>query len=105
MMDMPDGFEYYTADTVAECFDYHKYLNEDEAQALYVTLWSVMTKAKNPTPLGGDGSNGTVELPEDRLDLDNDDKSGHWWSSLSAKEQEALAKAMADEENYDLGGE
>ena len=93
-LEMPSGLTYYTADEAAECVDYHKHLPNDRADALYSFLWKTLSESKNPTPLGGDGSDGTVELPEDRLSLDNDDKAGHWWGKLDRDWQEALVKAM-----------
>ena len=83
-MDMPAGLEYWTADEVAECLDYHKGLTEAEADVLYRKLWGFLAEAKNATPLGGDGSSGTVETPDGRLSLENDDKAGHWWAPLFA---------------------
>ena len=57
--DMPQSLEYMTADEAAECVPYH-----DPTGALYTVLWGFLADAKNPTPHGGDGSNGTVETPE-----------------------------------------
>ena len=95
MDSMPGALEYYTADTVAECVDYHEHLSKEQARALCSKLWNFVTEAENPTPIGGDGSDGTVETPDGRLDLDNDDKAGHWWSRLDQHEKEAIAKALA----------
>ena len=91
---MPGGLTYYTADEVAECIGYWDHLPNDRANELYGFLWKTLSESENPTPLGGDGSDGTVELPEDRLSLKNDDKAGHWWSRLDSDWQEALVKAM-----------
>ena len=85
-MKMPIGLEYWTADEVAECLD-------GVGRDLSAKLWGFLSEAKNPTPLGGDGSNGTVEEPAGRLDLDNDDKAGHWWGRLSTEEQATIAAA------------
>jgi hypothetical protein len=94
-MEMPAGLEYWTADEVAECLDYHKGLTEAEADALCRKLWGFLAEAKNATPLGGDGSNGTVETPDGRLSLDNDDKAGHWWARLNMRERAAIAAALS----------
>ncbi len=93
MHTMPDYLTYQTADEVAECTDYHAHLPKARADALYGFLWSTLASAKNPTPLGGDGSDGTVETPDGRLDPDNDDKAPHWWARLDADWQLALIKA------------
>lgn len=96
-MEMPDGLKYWTADEVAECLDYHKGLTEAEADALCRKLWSFLSEAKNPTPLGGDGSDGTVETPDGRLSLANDDKAGHWWTRLNMRERAAISTAFVSD--------
>lgn len=93
-MEMPAGLKYWTADEVAECLDYQKGLTRPEADALYRKLWGFLSEAENPTPIGGDGSEGTVETPDGRLSLDNDDKAGHWWSRLNDRERAAIAAAL-----------
>jgi len=95
-MEMPSVLELWTADEVAECLEYEKHLTKDEADGLCKKLWLFLSEAKNPTPLGGDGSNGTVETPYDRLGLSNDDKAGHWWSRLTKKEQAAIAASIRE---------
>lgn len=95
-IEMPSALTYYTADEVAECVDYHKHLTKERADALYRFLWKVISEAENPTPIGGDGSDGTVEYPEDRLSLENDDKTNHWWDRLDRDWQEALVKAASN---------
>jgi hypothetical protein len=96
MIPMPEGLEYYTADVVAECFNCHSHLWPDAANALNAKLWDIATAADNPTPLGGDGSNGTVETPCGRLSLDNDDKARAWWHRLTEAEQAAIAAAYEE---------
>lgn len=98
MSEMPSQLSYWTADEVAECLSYEKFLGEDEGRNLYRKLWSFLNEAKNPTPLGGDGTNGTVEYPCGRQSLENDDKAGHWWDRLTEKEQSAISSAI--EERY-----
>ena len=85
-IEMPDGLTYWTADEVAECLS-------GIGPALYGKLWDILNAAKNPTPLGGDGSNGTVETPDGRLDEDNDDKAPHWWAKLTPAEQTTIRDA------------
>ena len=94
---MPEGMEYTTADEAAECLSYSHHLPEGEGDVLYRRLWEILGEATSPTPTGGDGTDGTVECPGDRLSLDNDDKAGHWWSKLTYAQQEALAKAYYEE--------
>jgi len=100
---MPAGLEFWTADEVAECLSCHRHLPADygNPDKLYTRLWNIKCGATNPTPLGGDGDNGTVEEPAGRLDLNNDDKATHWWGRLEAVEQTAIAAAFAAE----MGGE
>ena len=89
-MNMPEGLEYWTADEVAECLS-------GIGPDLYRKLWGILTASKNPTPLGGDGSNGTVEEPHERYDDDHDDKAGHWWAKLTPAEQTTIAASYAAE--------
>jgi hypothetical protein len=91
---MPGVMAYFTADEAAETLDYWPHLTEQEGNDLSRKLWQFLAEAKNPTPLGGDGTNGTVETPEERLSLRNDDKGSHWWDRLTEREQIALAKAV-----------
>jgi hypothetical protein len=93
-MKLPIELEYWTCDEVAECLD-------GVGMELYDKLWTILLQAKNPTPIGGDGSNGTVEDPSGRLDLDNDDKAGNWWDKLSTEEQAEIVTAYQNE----YGGE
>lgn len=95
--ELPAGLTYWTADTVAECLPYDEHLGADAAAELYRKLWSVVAAAENPTPLGGDGSDGTVEYPEARLSLENDDKGPAWWAALTEPERAAVAAAYAAE--------
>jgi len=95
MLKMPAGLEYWTADSVSECLDID--LPRVEAFSLSKKLWNFVTSADNPTPLGGDGSGGTVEHPDGRMGLDNDDKGGHWWPLLTDKERAAIAAAWEKE--------
>ena len=97
MKQVPEWIERWTADEVAECISYQPHLTKPEADELYVKLWGFLEDANNRTPQGGDGSNGTVEEPAARLDLANDDKAGHWWHLLEAKEQDAIVKGYASD--------
>jgi len=95
---MPDGLEYWTCDKVAECLPYQQYIpGKQEQRELYRKLWSFLEESENPTPLGGDGSNGTVETPDGRLALDNHDKANQWWFKLTNIEAVAISRAYKEE--------
>lgn len=85
----PDGLDLWTADEVAECLGV--------SDRLRGRLWNMLAEAKNPTPLGGDGSNGTVETPDARRDPDNDDKIGNLWPKLTESERDEIAAAWKKE--------
>ena len=89
-MNMPEGLKYWTADEVAECLS-------GIGPDLCSKLWDILSAAKNPTPLGGDGSNGTVEEPHERYDEDHDDQAPHWWGKLTTDEQSTIATAYTAE--------
>lgn len=92
---LPEGLEFWTADEVAECLDF-----EDPGRELYSKLWRILSEAENPTPLGGDGTDGTVETPDDRLDPDNDDKAPHWWDKLTEDERRRIVDAFEAENDF-----
>jgi hypothetical protein len=105
---MPGDLKYWTADEVAECLDYGRFLPNinkkgqvrgAQRRELHTKLWGFLNAAENATPLGGDGSNGTVETPDGRLDLGNDDKAAHWWKQLTPTEATAIAMALHVWEN------
>ncbi len=105
---VPQGLEFWTADTVAECLSYSKFLPDDYPggwTTLYSKLWSFLAQASDPTPIGGDGSDGTVETPDGRLSLHNDDKATHWWHLLTEVEQSAISEAYAWEQSGWWGAE
>lgn len=85
MIQMPSDLEYWTADQVSECLSISSQLSGK--------LWKFSDDSENPTPLGGDGSDGTVEVPDGLLDLSNDDKAGHWWGKLTEEEQAEIVTA------------
>lgn len=94
-MQIPEGLKYWTADEVAEV------LSGLESE-LRRKLWSFLNEAENPTPSGGDGGTGldgrvTVESPDARMDLNNDDKAVHWWSKLNEHEQMTIAESYRKE--------
>ena len=94
-MGMPKSVQHVSASTCAECLNYWGWLPREEARALYTKLWDIQNGALSPTPLGGDGSSGTVETPSEQDP--GDDTGSHWWSLLTKKEQAALAAAALEE--------
>lgn len=96
-MSYPHRIEYWTADEVAECLSVRKFLTPEQDRALYIKLWEFVNESKNPTPVGGDGTDGTVETPGERLSSKNTDKVPHWWGRLESHEQEAITKAVEKE--------
>ena len=100
---IPSCLQYTTADTVAECLPYHQHMSQAAADEMYAKLWRIQDAAATPTPLGGDGTNGTVECRGDQMDSHNDDKAPHWWAQLTTDEQVAVAKAAASEGGYTGG--
>jgi hypothetical protein len=93
MVKMPERLRYMTADEVAETVSY-----KDPDRAIYNKLWEILEAATNPTPLGGDGTDGTVECPGERLDARNDDKTPHWWAQLTEEQQGSIAAGVAAED-------
>ena len=81
------------AHVVAETWGYWQHMAKDEAWALYKKLWGFQNDASNPTPTGGDGSDGTVEDPGGTMDPANDDKMPHWWGKLTDGERKGLTLA------------
>lgn len=97
-IEMPDGLTYYTADEIAETLSFDDVPDAfNDPDSLYAKLWGFVNDAQNPTPIGGDGSNGTVETPGERYDEDNDDKTPHFWGKLTEVEQTAIASAYLAE--------
>ena len=84
---MPHQIELWTADEVSECLD-------GLGDRLCSKLWGFLESSENPTPSGGDGSDGTVETPDGRLDSENDDKATNWWDKLEVEEQETIVRAV-----------
>ena len=97
-MNYPEVIELWTADEVAECLSYQAFLEPAQSRSLDSKLWGFVSDSF-PTPLGGDGTNGTVEYPEERLSSKNTDKVPHWWGRLEEYEQKALQQAVEKEFN------
>lgn len=83
----PTEVDFYTLDTIAECFDVSVWL--------YRKLWDLTSefeKAGTAQPIGGDGSNGTTEEPIVGGDYSN--LLGKAWHRFSAEEQKEILKAL-----------
>lgn len=92
MVKMNKGLTHYTADEVAETIPYDEFLPDRQtANDLYVKLWGIVNEAENPTPQGGDGTNGTIETPDGRFG-NFDDQTPYWWGKLTDDEQVAINK-------------
>ncbi len=78
---MPVGLKYWTADEIAECLSV--------GRDLYVRLYEIRSEAKNPTPVW-------TQYPEDRLGLEFDDKTHHFWDQLTEAEQAIISEAFAN---------
>jgi hypothetical protein len=98
-MNHPERISSWTADEVAECLPYQQFLTDTQYRSLYSKLWAFLNESTNPTPEGGDGTNGTVEYPEQRLNPSNTDKVPHWWDKLESHEQKALQQSVEKEFN------
>lgn len=88
MKTCPEEVDWYTLDTIAECFD-------GVSTELYVKLWNLTSefeKAGTAQPLGGDGSNGTTEEPIIGGDYSN--VLGKAWHRFSTEEQKEILKAL-----------
>jgi hypothetical protein len=88
MKQCPKAVDFYTLDQIAECFD-------GIPKPLYAKLWQLTSeaeKAKTAQPLGGDGSNGTTEIPIVGGDYDN--VLGNAWSKFTDVEKYVLLKAL-----------
>ena len=92
MTSVPQGLEYWTADEIAEC--------RSVSHDTYVRLWEIVAECeKNGTakPLGGDGSDGTTELPIVADSYSNQPHS--FWTALTPAQQQEIASAYDKESN------
>lgn len=94
---VPDWADMWTLDEVAECLDVSGELSGK--------LWSMLEKIPegDRTPMGGDGTGGTVEYPDARWNPEDSDKLHHHWDSLSESEQKEIVDAY-DREYGDRDG-
>lgn len=89
-MKMPDGLEFWTPDEVAECLAV--------STATYRRLWEVLADlewAGKAVPLGGDGSDGTIETPPEP-DAYPEGKMGAVWRQLTEAERTEIAEAFKE---------
>lgn len=94
-MEMPEGLELWTLDEVAECLPF-------DDDLLYGKLWRLLDECETVTPIGGDGTNGTVEYPDARYGTTEDDKAKQWWGKLTSDEQSTIVAAWNKENSsYD----
>ena len=84
---IPEGILYWTADQVAECLD-------DISHSTYIRLWQIVSETEKDgtaMPLGGDGSNGTTEIPI--VDDSYGNQPRGFWNSLTIEQQEEVRNA------------
>jgi len=82
-MKIPTGLEYWTADEIAECLS-------GISTATSRRLWEFVGSDKDK-PLGGDGSDGTTEIPIVDDSYGNQPKA--FWPKLTEAEKEEITKA------------
>ncbi len=88
-MKIPNGLDYWTLDEIAECLP----VGHD----LYKKLWKLLDECEKTTPIGGDGTNGTVEYPDARYGTTEDDKPRQFWIKLTESEQQEIIDAWKKE--------
>lgn len=85
----PSDIDFLTCDQIAECYD-------GISKDLYKKLWEITSAASNAgkaQPLGGDGSNGTVEYPMICSSYDNNLKQA--WQYFTPDERKLIIKVTA----------
>ena len=92
-MKITEDLKYWQAHQIAECLPYENFLDKESGDDLYVKLWNIQNNSENQTPMGGDGSNGTMETPDDLMNLEYTDKAIHFWDQLTEEEKIAILKA------------
>lgn len=96
IMKCPNSITYMTPDEVAECIS----LSDDT----YGVLWKLLseTPKSERKPLGGDGTNGTVEYPPEP---DVGKRMNDYWQMLTRTQQEEIITACKKEDNNDFESE
>lgn len=84
-MKMNEGLEFWTPDEAAECLSV--------GDALYTRLWNLLEEMpeKDRKPLGGDGTNGTVEYPPEPGSYVKGSVKGIWGKLTEAEQAELNA--------------
>jgi hypothetical protein len=88
-MDCPKDIAFLTLDTIAECYD-------GIPEELYRKLWQLTAEAERAgtaQPLGGDGSNGTTEIPIVCESYDNN--LGKAWPKFTPEEQQKIIEVTS----------
>ena len=88
-----DGLKHWTPDEVAECLD-------GVSMPTYGRLWeltSELEKAGKAVPIGGDGSDGTIECPPEP-DAYTSGKMPAIWNKLTEEQQVELNNCMQKRE-------
>lgn len=91
-MKMHEMLEFWTADEIYNCLP----LPGISGRRLGRKLMNITNLAENATPMGGDGSDGTVEEPSGRLG-DFDDQAPAFWDRLTESEQLMINMAYTKE--------
>jgi hypothetical protein len=89
-MNIPNGLQYLRPDELAECYSV--------GDELYRKLWEITSELEQTgqaVPLGGDGSDGTIECPPEP-DAFMHGKMGAVWDRFTQNEQEFLTKAWLE---------
>jgi len=106
----PEWASSYTLDEAAECLPYGEILQgvvdlplaREESHRIHAALWDLLEKSdkEERAPQGGDGSEGTVEIPAERLEAimeGSSDSLAENWGALDVVHQWALDRAWKKE--------
>lgn len=86
MEPIPDGLEYWTADELANCLG-------GLSESTFQRLCEISVSSTNRKPLGGDGSNGTTEIPI--VDDCYGNQPRNFWPQLTREQQQQISVAYA----------
>lgn len=87
MKKCPEEFAWVQIDTIAECYDI--------PMALYTKIWGILGEleaAGKASPVGGDGSDGTIEEPV--IGAGYADELSKCWRRFTAEEQRQILTAL-----------
>lgn len=88
-IDFPTDIRFFSCDEVAECVVLREF---DPESNVYAELWTFVGKGSDPKPLGGDGSNGTVEEPV--VSQSFSDGILSCWPKLSDEARKAIIESV-----------